>query len=62
MSWAEDKARERFTPCYCGGQIREIWTRDKRTPYGWIRNHYQKPRWVIDNCIRALKSGGGKNG
>lgn len=38
------------TPCYCGGIVRQVLTRDKRTPYGWKWNHYKKPRWQIDNC------------
>lgn len=53
---------EKFTPCYCGGRIREVYTRDKRTPYGWVRNHYKKPRWTIDNCVRRPASPGDSKG
>lgn len=40
----------KWTKCYCGGYIRDVLTRHKRTLYGWKYFHYKKAKWQIDNC------------
>lgn len=41
----------RFIPCYCGGEVKMVYQRDKIVYFGERRYQYKRPRWQIVNCF-----------